>query len=315
MASPIQSGRTSPVQNGPWTTCLKGAERQVRAKASSGPVLIVGYSSRARRSAGALRMVSSGRAGRSRFSVRSTGGLPPLTNPVDDGCGGPFATSRAISCAATSRAVAAFISSRFSRLLQRAAGSDLPKMAGRWARRGRLPRLLSRNPVFETELNMRLLIRAAVPWTQRIESELPPLDCPSLFVRGSDDEAFDGLWRSLCPRLDIKAVTGSHVAILEPPHFSGGRWPDQGARPEKAAIGDGSGRGRLTSEHPSRSGFSLTSIWRLSADGRPQSESARNPQAPHSMAANDAALQQLDLRRVARIQFRRWKSVPRFSNG
>ena len=74
-------------------------------------------------------------------------------------------------------------------------------------------------PYFETELNMRLLIRAAVPWTQKIESELPPLDCPSLLVRGTDDEAFDGRWRSLCPRLDIKAVTGSHVAILQPPHF------------------------------------------------------------------------------------------------
>ena len=66
---------------------------------------------------------------------------------------------------------------------------------------------------------MRLLIRAAVPWTQKIESELPPLDCPSLLVRGPDDEAFDGRWRSLCPRLDIKAVTGSHAAILQPPHF------------------------------------------------------------------------------------------------
>ena len=117
------------------------------------------------------------------------------------------------------RAVGAFISSRFNRLLQRTAGSDLPKMADRWARRGRLPWLLSRNPVFETELNMRLLIRAAVPWTQKIESELPPLDCPSLLVRGPDDEAFDGYWRSLCPRLDIKAVSGSHLAILQPRQF------------------------------------------------------------------------------------------------
>jgi hypothetical protein len=117
------------------------------------------------------------------------------------------------------RAVGAFLSSRFCRLLQRAAGSDLPNLAGRWARRGRLPWLLSRNPVFETELNMRLLIRAAVPWVQKIESELPPLECPSLLVRGPDDEAFHGRWRSLCPRLDIKAVTGAHLAIMQPPHF------------------------------------------------------------------------------------------------
>ena len=80
---------------------LEGVERQVRAKASSGPVLILGYSL-GDRSAGALPMVSGGRAERSRFSVRSTGGLSPLTNPMDYGCAGPFATSRAISCAAIS---------------------------------------------------------------------------------------------------------------------------------------------------------------------------------------------------------------------
>ena len=28
-----------------------------------------------------------------------------------------------------------------------------------------------------------------------------------------------GTGGSLCPRLDIKAVTGSHVAILQAPHF------------------------------------------------------------------------------------------------
>ena len=197
---------------------LEGAERQVRAKASSGPVLIVGYSLGAQ--------IGWGFA----HGFQRAGGTVAFFGAIN----GRVATTdkprrrwlrRAVRDFASDllrgdiRAVAAFISSRFSRLLQRAAGSDLPKMAGRWARRGRLPWLLSRNPVFETELNMRLLIRAAVPWTQRIESELPPLDCPSLFVRGPDDEAFDGRWRSLCPRLDIRAVTSSHLAILQPPNF------------------------------------------------------------------------------------------------
>ena len=142
-----------------------------------------------------------------------------------------------------SRAVRTFIRSRFSRLLQRAAGGDLPKMAGRWARRGRLPWLLSRDPVFETELNMRLLIRAAVPWTQWIESELPPLDCPSLLVRGTDDEAFDGL----CVALPTARYQGrDRLACRDPAAtpFSGGRWPDQGRGPRKRLAGDGSGRER-----------------------------------------------------------------------
>jgi thioesterase domain-containing protein len=197
---------------------LEGVERQVRAKASSGPVLILGFSLGAQ--IGWSFAHGFQRAG---GTVAFFGAINGRVVATDKPHGQWL--RRAVRDFASDllrgdiRAVGAFISSRFSRLLQRAAGSDLPKMAGRWARRGRLPWLLSRNPVFETELNMRLLIRAAVPWTRKIERELPPLDCPSLFVRGLDDESFDGRWRSLCPRLDIKAVTGSHIAILEPPHF------------------------------------------------------------------------------------------------
>jgi thioesterase domain-containing protein len=196
----------------------EGVERQVRAKASNGPVLILGYSLGAQIGWGfAHRFQRVG--GTVAFFGAINGRVVATDKP--DGHWLWRATRDFASdlLRGDIRAVGAFISSRFSRLLQRAAGSDLPKMAGRWARRGRLPWLLSRNPVFETELNMRLLIRAAVHWTQKIESELPPLDCPSLLVRGPDDEAFDGRWRTLCPRLDIKAVTGSHVAILQPPHF------------------------------------------------------------------------------------------------
>jgi thioesterase domain-containing protein len=197
---------------------LKGVERQVRAKASSGPMLILGYSLGAQIGWGFAHGFQ--RAG---GTVAFFGAINGRVVATDKPHGQWL--RRAVRDFASDllrgdiRAVGVFISSRFSRLLQRAAGSDLPKMAGRWARRGRLPWLLCCNPVFETELNMRLLIRAAVPWTHQIESELPPLDCPSLLVRGPDDEAFDGRWRALCSRLDIKAVPGSHVAILQPPRF------------------------------------------------------------------------------------------------
>ena len=137
-------------------------------------------------------MISSGREGRSRFSVRSTGGVVATDKPDAQWLRRAVRGFASELLRGDIRAVRGFISSRFSRLLQREAGGDLPKMAGRWARRGRLPWLLSRNPALETELNMRLLIRAAVPWREKIESELPPLDCPSLLVRGPDDEAFDG---------------------------------------------------------------------------------------------------------------------------
>jgi thioesterase domain-containing protein len=198
---------------------LEGAERQVRAKASRGPVLILGYSLGAQIGWGFAHRLQ--RAGGTVAFFGAINGRVVATNKPDGSW-----LRRALRDFASDllrgdiRAAGAFISSRFSRLLQRAAGGDLPRMAGRWARRGRLPWLLSCDPVFETELSMRLLIRAAVSWTQKIESERrPPLDCPSLLVRGPDDEAFDGRWRSLCPRLDIRAVTGLHVAILEPPYF------------------------------------------------------------------------------------------------
>jgi thioesterase domain-containing protein len=197
---------------------LEAAERQVTAKSSNRPVLILGYSLGAQIGWGFAHRFQ--RAGRTVAFFGAINGRVVATDKPD----GDW-MRRAVRDFASDllrgnfRAVGAFIRSRFSRLLQRAAGSDLPKMARRWARRGRLPWLLSRNPAFETELNMRLLIRAAIPWTQKIESELPPLDCPSLLVRGPDDETFDGRWRSLCPRLNIKAVTSLHLAILEPSHF------------------------------------------------------------------------------------------------
>jgi thioesterase domain-containing protein len=197
---------------------LNEVERQVRAKASGGPVLILGYSLGAQIGWGFAHSFQ--RAGGTVAFFGAINGRVVAGDKPD----GQW-LRRAVRDFASDllrgdiRAVGAFISSRFSRLLQRAAGSDLPKMAGRWARRGRLPWLLSRNPVFETELKMRLLIRAAVPWAQKIESELPPLECPSLLVRGPDDEAFDGRWRSLCTLVDIKAVTGTHIAILQSPQF------------------------------------------------------------------------------------------------
>ncbi len=197
---------------------LDGVERQVRAKASNGPVLILGYSLGVQIGWGFAHRFQRG-GGTVAFFGAINGRVVATDKPQRQWLRQAVRDFACDLLRGEVRAVGAFISSRFNRLLQRAAGGDLPKMAGGWARRGRLPWLLSRNPVFESELNMRLLIRAAVPWTQKIESELPPLECPSLLVRGPDDAAFDGRWRSLCPRLDIMAVTGSHLAILQPPHF------------------------------------------------------------------------------------------------
>ena len=147
---------------------LEGVERQVRAKASSGPVLILGYSLGAQ--------IGWGFA----HGFQRAGGTVAFFGAINgrlvanDKLHGHW-LRRAVRDFASDllrgdiRAVGAFISSRFSRLLQRAAGSNLPSVAAdRWARRGRLP--AGRCPAIqfsETELSMRLMIRAAVPWTCR----------------------------------------------------------------------------------------------------------------------------------------------------
>ncbi len=197
---------------------LDGVKCQVSARASDGPMLIVGYSLGVQIGWGFAHGFQ--RAGGTvAFFGAINGRVVTTDKPRQQWQRQAVREFASDLLRGNVRAVGAFISSRFSRLLQRTAGGDLPRMAGCWARRGRLPWLLSRDPVFETELNMRLLIGAAVPWTQKMESELPPLECPSLLVRGPDDAAFDGRWGSLCTRLEIKAVTGTHLAILQPPHF------------------------------------------------------------------------------------------------
>jgi thioesterase domain-containing protein len=197
---------------------LKGVERQVRAKASNGPVLILGFSLGAQIGwafAHGFQQVGGIVAFFGAINGRVVGADKPDAHWMRRATRN-FAT---VLLQGDVHALGAFVSSRLSRLLQRATDGKLPKLASRWARRGRLPWFLSRNSVFEAELSMRLLIRAAVQWTTQIESKQPPLDCPSLLVRGPDDEAFDGCWRSLCPRVVIKAVNVSHAAILQSPHF------------------------------------------------------------------------------------------------
>ena len=122
-------------------------ERQVRARANREPVLILGYS---------LAQIGWGFA----HDFEQAGGTVAFFGAIN---GRVVATDkpdrqwvrRAVREFASDlsrgdiRAVGAFISSHFSRLLQRAAGGDLPKMAGRWARRPFALAPLS-HPAFET---------------------------------------------------------------------------------------------------------------------------------------------------------------------
>ena len=117
------------------------------------------------------------------------------------------------------RAVWNFAASRMARLVQRLAADRLPRLAGRWAERARLPWPLSRSPAFAQELSMRLLIGAAISWMNRIAPALPPLACPAILIRVADNGRLDERWRALCPHMRIATVEGDHHAILQSPLF------------------------------------------------------------------------------------------------
>lgn len=117
------------------------------------------------------------------------------------------------------RAARTLVASRFSRLLLRLAGDRLHDLARRWRRQGRLPRLLTVNPAFESELTMRLLIAAAVPWMRRFAAEHSPWRRPALLLRIAANAEFDRRWRDLCPEIEIVTIEGEHLTLLQPDQF------------------------------------------------------------------------------------------------
>jgi thioesterase domain-containing protein len=112
--------------------------------------------------------------------------------------------------------LARFGRSRLARTFLRLAGGHLPTLFRRFAPSGRLPSLLTLDPIVESELSMRLLIRASVPWLASLDREPSPLFAPTVLLRTPLTASDDAAWHLRCPGVKIVQIPGDHQTLLEP---------------------------------------------------------------------------------------------------
>jgi thioesterase domain-containing protein len=108
---------------------------------------------------------------------------------------------------------ARFLRSRFWRALNRVAGDRLPwilRSSARW-----LPSALSLDPIFEQELNMRLLIRKTASWIESLDRNTVPLESPAIFLRTSLTAKEDDVWQRRCPKVKIFEIPGRHHSLFD----------------------------------------------------------------------------------------------------
>lgn len=109
-----------------------------------------------------------------------------------------------------------FLRSRFWRALLRLAGGRLPSLLRRYTSSARLPWFLSVDPIFEEELNMRLLIQQAAPWILALDREPVALTAPAVLLRTRHFGADDAVWHRRCPGIRIVEIPGDHQTLFDP---------------------------------------------------------------------------------------------------
>jgi hypothetical protein len=81
---------------------------------------------------------------------------------------------------------------------------------------GRLISVLALDPIFEQELNMRLLIRATASWIASLDQNPVAIDAPAILLRTSLAASDDAAWRRRCPNLRIFEIPGRHHSLFDP---------------------------------------------------------------------------------------------------
>jgi thioesterase domain-containing protein len=109
-----------------------------------------------------------------------------------------------------------FLRSRFWRALARLAGGRLPGLLRRLASSDRSSLLSALDPIFEEELNMRLLIETAAPWIASLDQKPVALMTPAILLRTALTDGDDNVWRSRCPNIKIFEIPGQHHTLFEP---------------------------------------------------------------------------------------------------
>jgi thioesterase domain-containing protein len=95
-----------------------------------------------------------------------------------------------------------------------------PALLRRHSASGRLPWWLSLDSMFEHELSMRLLIRAAGPWIGMMDQRPASLNARSVLLRTQANAGYDAACRRRCPNIEIMQVRGQHHSVLNPDNIS-----------------------------------------------------------------------------------------------
>ncbi len=109
--------------------------------------------------------------------------------------------------------LARFVRSKFWRGLIRGFGDRLPSMAQRCS--ATLPLVSALDPIFEEELSMRLLIRAATPWMASLDRNPVALEAPAILLRTGFAAGDDDAWRHRCPNIKIFEIPGKHHNLFD----------------------------------------------------------------------------------------------------
>jgi thioesterase domain-containing protein len=105
-----------------------------------------------------------------------------------------------------------FLRSKFWRALVRFSGGQLASRLRTLNLSGRL----SPDPIFESELSMRLLVQAVAPWLASIEGKPVALRAPVVLLRTELSAADDDAWRRRCQNLSVIKIKGKHHSLFEP---------------------------------------------------------------------------------------------------
>jgi hypothetical protein len=115
---------------------------------------------------------------------------------------------------------AKFIRSRLWRAMLRLLQDHFIGLLRSAKRSAWLQQVVAIDPLFEHELNMRLLIKSVAPGIAGLDCEPIALRTSAVLLRTALTSDSDEGWRQRCPQLEIVQITGNHETIFEPQSFS-----------------------------------------------------------------------------------------------
>jgi thioesterase domain-containing protein len=104
--------------------------------------------------------------------------------------------------------------SKVYRAFLRLAGARLAGVLRRWP-------IAVTDPLLESEISMRLLLRETNPWIGSLDRDPRPLAVPVALLRTALTAGDDAAWQRRCPAIRILEVRGGHHTLFAPEHVAG----------------------------------------------------------------------------------------------